>query len=189
MANRDAIFGARLKGHNQSSGYNIRVTPYIVPASDGTALFVGDFVKSTGTGDVNELGQTLPTVIQAGVGDALRGVVVGFLPESDNLNIIYRQASTERTVLVCDDPYAIFEIQTNGVGAITDFAANADITIGTPNTIFGTSGMELDEATVTSATEQLRILGLSQRLDNEIGQWAKFDCMINEHELKQTAGV
>lgn len=189
MANRDAIFGARLKGHNQSSGYNIRVTPYIVPASDGTALFVGDFVKSTGTGDVNDLGQTLPTVIQAEASNTLRGVVVGFLPESDNLNIIYREANTERTVLVCDDPYAIFEIQTDGIGAITDFGANADIIVAAGNTIFGTSGMELEESSVTTSTAQLRILGLSQRLDNEIGQWAKFNCMINEHELKQTAGV
>lgn len=189
MTNRDSVFGARLVGHLYGGVYNARIRPYVVPATDAVALFVGDCVKLTGTGATNELGQALPIVAQAAAEEVLVGVVVGFMPHSSYLGQIYRTASTLRTVYVCDDPYAIFEIQTNGVGAVTDFGSNADIVVGAGNTIYGTSGMELDEASVTAATAQLRILGLSQRPDNELGQDAKFICMINEHYFKQTAGV
>lgn len=189
MANRNAIFGARLIGHFYGSPYNARVRSYIVPSSDSNAMYLGDFVSMTGDGDTNELGQTFPTVELSGVGTVITGVIVGFVADSDNLNQIYRTASTERTVFVCDDPYAIFEIQTNGTAIAGDFGSNADIVLGTPSTVYGTSGTQLDEATVTAATAQLRILGLSQKVDNELGQYAKFLCMINEHTFKQTAGI
>jgi len=189
MANRNAIFGARLIGTLGSGNYNATVNSYIVPASDTTALGIGDFVKITGDGATNVYGQTFPTAIKAGVGEVLLGVIVSFLVDSNDLNHIYRAASTERTMLVCDDPTAIFEIQTNGVAIAGDFASNADIALGTLNTIFGTSGTQLDEASITAATAQLRILGLSQRIDNELGQYAKFKCMINEHIFKQGGGV
>lgn len=194
MANRDAVFGARLVGHIYGAGFNARITPYVIPATDATALFPGDFVKLTGTGATSDYDQSLPVVTQAqgteGTPDTkLLGAVIGFGANSDYLNQVYRTASTLRTVFVCDDPNAIYEIQTDGTGAITDYGANADFVIGTPSTVFGTSGVELDETTVTAATAQLRILGLVQRADNEIGLNAKYRVMINEHAFKQTAGV
>lgn len=189
MANRDSVFGARLVGHLYGGCYNARVRPYVVLSTDDTALYVGDFVKVTGTGGTSDYDQVLPVVTQAEAEDVLVGVVVGFGANSSYLNQIYRTASTLRTVYVCDDPYAIFEIQTSGTAAVTDFEANADIVVGTPNTEFGTSGMELDQTTVSPSSGQLRILGLAQRPDNEIGLHAKLVCMINEHQFKQTAGV
>lgn len=191
MANRDAVFGARLNGHLYGSSYDARIRPYVVLATDATALYVGDFVKLTGTGGTSDYDQTLPGVTQAAATETLVGVVVGFAPNSTYLNQIYRTASTLRTVFVCDDPYAKFEIQASSDAAIavTDFGANADIVVGTPSTVFGTSGMELDQTTITTATAQLRILGLEQRPDNEIGLHAKLTCMINEHQFKTTSGA
>jgi len=192
MPNRNSIFGARLVGHLYGSPYSARVRSYIVPASDGTALYFGDFVKLTGTGATNKVGQTYPTITAADADEVLLGVIVGFTPNSDDLNQIYRKADTERTVFVCDDPNAIFEIQTNGIGQVTDFGANADIILGIPSIEFGTSGTQLDQSTVTSTSAQLRILGISQRIDNEIGSanaYVKFLCMINEHIFKQTTGI
>jgi hypothetical protein len=189
MANRNAIFGARLVGHLYGSSYNARVRSYIVPSSDADALYLGDFVTMAGSGETNDIGQTYPTVEKTAAGQVITGVIVGFVADSDNLNQIYRSASTERTVFVCDDPYAIFEIQTDGTAIAGDFGSNADIVLGTPSDEFGTSGTQLDQTTVTAATAQLRILGLSQRVDNELGQYAKFLCMVNEHTFKQTAGV
>jgi hypothetical protein len=189
MANRNAIFGARLVGHLYGSPYNARVRSYIVPSSDTDAMYLGDFVSMTGDGATNELGQTFPTVEQTAAGAVITGVIVGFVADSGNLNQIYRSASTERTVFVCDDPNAIFEIQTDGTAVAGDFGSNADIVLGTPSTEYGTSGTQLDQSTVTASTAQLRILGLSQRVDNELGQYAKFLCMVNEHSFKQAAGV
>lgn len=188
MANRDAISGARLHGHLQGGSFNARIRPYVVLATDGTALYVGDFVKLTGTGGTSDYDQTLPGVTQAAATETLVGFVVGFAPNSSYLNQIYRTASTLRTVFVCDDPYALFEIQTSGTAAVTDLGANADIVVGTPSTVFGTSGMELDQSSVTTSTAQLRIYALEQRPDNVMGLNAKLTCFINEHQYKTTSG-
>jgi hypothetical protein len=190
MANPDFAFGARLVGHVSGSPHNARITAYVVPASDATALGRGDFVKSTGTGAVNEQGLTLPSVTRAAAGDTLRGFIVDIAPNVSDLSKNYRQASTLQTVYVCDDPDAIFEIQSNGTGAITDFGANANIVVGTLNTTYGFSGTELDESSVaTTNTLQLRILGMVQRADNEIGANVKYLCKMNLSELASTTGV
>jgi hypothetical protein len=189
MANADTPFGARLAGCLIGTTQNAQITAYTVPATDSTALFVGDFVKTTGTSAVGEDGVSRPIVTQAAATEALRGFVVGFFASSDNLNQIYRTASTLRTVYVCDDPFATFEIQTDGTMAITDISANADITVGTGSTVTGVSAIEIDQTTISATDGQLRLLTLAPRPDNEVGANAKLICMINEHELKQIAGT
>lgn len=185
MANASFIFGLRYLGTINGGPATGGINKYIVPASDATALFVGDAVKSAGTATTDGI----PTITQAAAGNNIRGVVIGFEPDPDNLTLTYRPASTLRTVLVCDDPWAIFEIQSNGTGVATDMAANADLTVGSGSTITGLSGMQLDEATVTSSSAQLRILRVYPVLDNALGASVKYVVMINEHELKTTSGV
>lgn len=187
MANRNAVFGARLVGHMYGTLFNARVRPYVVLATDDTALYVGDFVKLTGTGGTST--STLPRITQAAEGNVLLGVVVGFSPDPAYLNQVYRTASTERICYVCDDPFAVFEIQTNGTSRESDFGANADFIRGTPSNIFGTSGTQLNQVTLDPDEGQLRILRLFSRVDNEIGEYAKIEVMINEHIFKQTAGI
>ena len=184
MANVDRVNGARPVKHLNGSPYNGAVNRYYVPDSDSTAIFVGDFVKSAGSGDANGV----PSVAQAAATNAIRGVVVGIEPVTDE-SPIYRAASTERYLLVADDPNLIFEIQESGTLAATDIGRNADITVAAGSTAAGTSGMELDSSDIKDATAQLRVLGLAQRPDNEIGTNAKWLVMINEHELKGTAGL
>lgn len=189
MANVDSVFGARVSGHLQGSPYNSRVSSYTVLATDATALFVGDFVKVTGTTGESDTGATLPVVTQAAATEKLVGVVVGFLPSSDYLNQTYRTASTLRTVLVCDDPYALFTIQADDTVVAADIGLNVDITVAAGDTTWGSSGMEADMATKGSANGQLRIMGIAQRPDNALGDYAKLVCMINEHEYKGTVGT
>lgn len=189
MANADTPFGARLVGSVLGVTQNAQINVYTIPATDDTALFVGDFVKTTGTSAVGEDGINHPIVTQAAEENTLRGFVVGFFASSDNINQIYRSASTLRTVYVCDDPYATFEIQTSGIMAITDISANADITVGSGSTVTGISAMEIDQTTITPNAAQLRLLALAPRADNEVGVSAKLICMINEHELKSTSGT
>lgn len=191
MANVDSVFGARIAQVQRASGYSGKVNSYTIPASDGTALFFGDFVKLTGTSAQNEDGVYHPVVTQAAATETLVGVVVGFKVNADNLSRIYRPASTLRTVYVADDPYELFEIQASSDAAIVvgDIGQNADITVGSGSTVTGLSGMELDQTSLTAATAQLRILRLMPGEDNEFGLHAKLLCMINEHQYKTTSGV
>lgn len=186
--NVSRVSGARPVKHLSGSPYNGQCNKYYVPSSDGTAIFIGDFVKSGGTTDADGV----PTVAQAAAGDALRGVVVGIIPDTAD-SLIYRAASTARYLLVADDPDLIFEIQEDAVGAPTalvDVGENADITVAAGSTTTGTSGMQLDSSDHKTATAQLRILGFVQRADNVPAVAnAKLLVRINEHELASTTGV
>jgi hypothetical protein len=189
MANSNSPFGARLIGHLYGSTYNARIRQYVVDSNDATALYLGDFVKATGAGMANEYGTQLPVATAAAAGDVLLGVVVGFVPNPNDLSKQYRPASTLRTVLVCDDPNAVFEIQSTGATVANDFGQNADISYVAGGTVWGTSATQLDHASLSGTNGQLRIFGMSQRVDNELGAYCKVTCMINEHLFKQIAGV
>ncbi len=187
MANVDAPKGLRPVKHLDGSPYTGAVNRYYVPASDGTALFIGDAVKSAGSADANGVA----SVTRAAAGDTLRGVIVGVEPVTAD-SLIYRAASTERYVYVADAPDLIFEIQDDSDGgalAATNVGQNADIIVGSGSTVTGLSGMELDSSTASASTAQLRILGFVQDPLNEVAANARFLVMINEHELKSAAGV
>ncbi len=188
MANVDAPNGLRPVKHLDGSPYNGMANRYYVPASDGTAIFLGDAVVHAGSADADGI----PSVAQAAAGDAdIIGVVVGIEPRTDE-DLNFRAASTERYLLVADAPDLVFEVQEDSAGgalAATNVGQNADIVVGTGNSTVGRSAMELDSSSATAATAQLRILSLVQRADNEIGDQAKWLVMINEHAHKITAGT
>lgn len=187
MANVSRVCGARPVKHISGSPYNGQPNKYFIPSTDSTATFIGDFIKSAGSADADGI----PTIAQAAAGDTIRGVVVGFIPDTAD-SPIYRVASTNRYALVVDDPDIIFEIQEDSGGAATaliDVGENADIVVAAGSTVTGTSGMQLDSSTHTASTAQLRIYGFAQRADNAQGTNAKLLVLINEHELKSTSGV
>lgn len=187
MANSDAPRGFTPIRHKNGAPYNGAAKLYCIPASDSTAVYIGDAVKSAGSADANGV----PTVAQAAAGNAIRGVVVGIVPDTE-ASTVYRVASTLRYVLVADDPDLVFEVQEDSAGgALTadEVGENADIVVAAGSTVTGRSGMELDSSDHKTATAQLRILRLVPRADNEIGTNAKWEVMINEHELASTTGV
>jgi hypothetical protein len=187
MPNVDAPNGLRPVKHLDGSPFSGTANRYFVPATDSTAIFVGDAVVSAGSADADGI----PTVAQASAGGNLLGVVVGIEPETDE-SLNYRAASTARYVFVADSPDVVFEIQEDSDGgaiAATAVGNNADLVVGSGSTATGTSGMELDSSGVGTAAAQLRILELAQRPDNEIGTNAKWLVMLNEHERKSTTGT
>jgi len=194
-------YGAVLVGHLQTSAHNARVTRYAVASGDGTALYLGDFVKSDGTTGAITIagttgsGETLAAVVKADNGDTIRGVVVGVDPicgvaiGSENLNRLYRPASTQMVLEVCDDPYAIFMIQSNAAIAVTKIGENADFVYAAGSTATGLSGTTVS-ATTGTATAQLRLLGYDNAPNNVAASaTANVLVLINEHELKSTTGV
>jgi hypothetical protein len=198
MANTDRPNGLIPVGSYASSPHNGQVQRFFIPASDSTNTFVGDAVKSAGGADADGVA----TVAQAAATNPILGVIVGIEPlpftsnTSDNLRNVYRAASTATYVLVNVDPMTEYEIQDDSVGgdlAAVNVGQNADIVVGTGNTTTGKSAMELDASSATTtATLQLKITGLVQRPDNEIGTNARWSVKINNHQLGShtgTAGV
>lgn len=178
MPNTNVAFGLRPV---LPKGGVVQTNEYFVPASDGTALFVGDPVIIAGSGDA----AGVPSIVRASAGTSNRitGVVVGFRPDSNITANGYRAASTAAYVLVCDDPEQVFEIQDDSDGgalAVTDIGLNANLVAGSGSTATKMSGFQLDTSTKgTGATLQARIVRVVQRADVEIGANAKVHVRIN----------
>ena len=209
MANISKIRGFTPVKHTNGSPYNGQANIYFVPASDGTALFVGDPVKLLA--DANAQG--VQQVTKATAGAAVLGVVVGIINTKldpiaggmtgGSISIdtpVYRPASTGQYVLVCDSPDVVYEVEAStGANAAYSFAVadvglNADLTTVAGSTTTGTSGAALNMAgAANTATLQWKILGVVQRPDNEItGQYTKVLVKINNAQMGAgtgTAGV
>lgn len=196
MSNTSRVQGARPTKYLNGATWNGQANLYFIPSGDGTATFVGDFVKLDGTGDPVASGGTaqgVGSVIQGAATNALVGVIVGFAPTYTNLNSPqYRLASTGKYCWVVDDPNVIFEIQTsNGTPAVGDVNSNVNIAVAAGSTTTGQSGMTADVGTLaTTATLPLRIVGFSQRVDNDNASTsAKYLVKINNHQLGSSTGV
>jgi len=149
--NPNIPFGLQPFRRLDGASWNDSLRRYYVPASQTSALFVGDpVVKIAGSADINGInGVNLAT---AGSGNSVTGVICGFqgycaagsggpailygLPPGN----AYRPASTvyDWYVLVNDDPEAEWTIQadnnTGGVIAVTFSASSAITGTGLPAT-------------------------------------------------------
>ena len=195
MANSDTPFGFKPVKHLSGAPWNGKANVYYIPATDNTAVFNGDAVKSAGAADGTG---RFPTVTQAAAAGVIRGVVIGF---GDNPNVMvqadyplrsYRPAATAMYCLVVDDPFVIYEIQEDSAGNSITAAMvgmSTDIVVGTGSTTTGKSAMELDSSDTATAAGQCKILRLVNREDNELGNYAKWEVIIIEHEMLSSTDV
>ena len=166
-------FGLRPVRYKSGEAYNGAANVYHVPASDATALFIGDPVIIAGSGDA----EGISTVTRSAAGARITGVVVGFTTvpgatTDTGLTLGYRAASTADYVLVADDPALLFEANEDGVGgflAVTDIGNNIDLVAGAGSTYTKLSGYMLDSSTKATTAAGVRIVGLSQRVNNTLG--------------------
>ena len=180
MASVSRINGFRPVKTITGSPYNGQANLYFVPSSDSTVIMVGDAVKLLGDA---RAATGAPTVTRAGATDTPVGIVVGIvftgvgdltnIPPVTNLNTpVYRAASTDRYLLVCDDPNVVYEVQYAGtsVAAATitaNVGLNGQFTTTAGNTASGSSGMQLDSSGLaTTATLPLKVVGFPNRPDN-----------------------
>ena len=198
MANTDTPFGLKPVRYMSGAPYNGAVNAYSTATGDATAIYIGDPVIISGTAQTID-GVIYQDVDQAATGDVIVGVVVGV---SDTLgsgaggrdSAVYRAASTQRILFVADDPNLLFEIQeVSGGTALTanDIGLNANFVVAAGSTVTGRSGVELNNATeATTNTLDLQIVGFQNRIDNEIGEHAKWLVRINRHQrANQVAGI
>jgi hypothetical protein len=189
MANRSSVgFGLRpigKVGQNRDAG---GLSEYLVSDSP-TIIYFNDPVKATDAG----------TIAVAAAGNTLLGSLNGSFytdPTTKKptfLNYVPSVAATDIVAFVSDDPYERFEIRTNNTGAsaISDIFNNANITYLAGSSANFVSRVRLNDATLTTSTEQLQILGSTKDTgDNNILQshvvWV---VRINEHQFETTTGV
>lgn len=193
MANDDTPFGFKPIRKNGGSPETGGVGRYYRGTGDANNLFIGDPVALSGTGDT---AGTAPGVVRAtaGSGGLVIGVVTGIENNtSDNLGRSYLPSGSAGYVLVADSPTQEYEVQEDSDSnalAITAIGSNIDFIFGTGNTTTGISACELDSTSCdTTNTLQCRVLGLVDRSDNEIGNYAKWRVRFNTHSNLTTTGL
>lgn len=181
MANTDRPRGARpIK--RLDGGACLPANPYTVDSSNGTAIFIGDFVKLEADGNA----------APAAAGNELLGVCVSVAGDYGNLGRRFLPASTAGTILVSDDPDTVYELQEDDGGtalAATEVGALVDIVAGSGSTTTSISAHELDQDSVDTTSGQLRLLRKVDREDNAYGDNADWEVQINEHIFRGTDGI
>ena len=194
MANTAAPFGLR------PWGCLLRVRPYYLPSTYGTAMFIGDPVVLTGTSNTAQafgfpIG-TLPEVnkVTFGATNKCVGVIVGFNALPSNLEAQYNPASTARIAYVADHPNQEFVCQDDGAGtmAAADVGLNTIFVTGSGSTVTGLSGVTVSGTTkLADGTYQAKIIGFAPMIDNDAtSDYASLIVRINLHQyVDANAGV
>jgi hypothetical protein len=188
--------------------WNSKVKMYAIAAADTNPYYPGDLVALTGAGDA---ATGLSNITLATAGNAALGVVVavglgnagpagagGPYINANNLALTSRPSGAQTPVYyaaVIDDPMTVYEIQEGGTGtnlaAATGPGLNANILYAAPAAGVYVSGTTLNNVGVTTtATLNLRILELAQRIDNHFvttpatgGGAQKWWVMVQNHQL------
>lgn len=186
MANLDAAFGLKPIGKVGQNRDNGGLSEYDIAAS-ASAIYFNDPVEMLATG----------TIGVAAAGDVLLGSLNGvFFTDASSSKPTYANhldasnTATDIVGFVSDDPYERFEIQSAGTPAQTNIGNCADIVYAAGSSPNYVSGVEIS-GTMAATTAQLKIIGVSRDPDNnELGSAnTNLVVTINEHFLKQTAGI
>jgi len=189
MANKDAAFGLRPIGKVGQNRDNQGLSEYSIAANDSTTIYFQDPVKPTAAG----------TIDQGAAGGNIIGSLNGvfYTDPTDSKpkwkNHYSQVNASDIVAFVADDPYERFEIQSNNTAASaqTDVFNNADIALGAGDSANYVSKAVLNNATLSTNSAQLKIIGVSKDPDNNdiTSGYVNWVVMINEHNLKVTTGV
>jgi hypothetical protein len=186
MANKDAAFGLKPIGKVGQNRDNGGLSEYDIAAS-ATAIYFNDPVEMASTG----------TITVAAATDVLLGSLNGvFFTDATTSKPTYANhlnasnTATDIVGFISDDPYERFEIQSAGTPAQTNIGNCADIVYAAGSAPDYVSGVEIS-GTMANSAAQLKIIGVSKDPDNdELGSAnTNLVVTINEHFLKQTAGI
>ena len=186
MANQDSAFGLRPSGKVGQNRDNQGLSEYNIAAS-AAAIYFNDPVEMANTG----------TITVAAASDVLLGSLTGvFFTDATTEKPTYANhlnasnTATDIVGFVSDDPYQRFEIQSAGTPAQTNIGNCADIAYTAGSSPNYVSKVETS-GTMAAGAAQLKIIGVSKEPDNnELGSAnTNLIVTINEHFLKQTAGI
>lgn len=140
-------------------------------------IYPGDLVKFE-TGAVNTT-QLRARVTPATNGAACMGAAMNY-------------ATVGQLIRVADDPSQLFVAQASGAeyDGNDDLGTNAGILATAGDTTYKMSRMEVKSSDQqTTATLELKILGLLERFKNEFGSRAVLIVKINNHQLGSSTGT
>lgn len=183
MANPNSPYGFKVVRH--MSGNAPRANKYTITSGLAENIFTGDLCVLTADGVITPHTATEVNNI---------GVFAGVSYTASDGEYIYSKfwpsgtVATDIVAYVYDDPYTVFRIQSAGTPAQTDVGSNADVVAGAGSTTTGQSGFDLS-GTMSNGTATCKIIGLWEDPSNSFAQYAQLEVLINEHILKQTAGI
>jgi hypothetical protein len=184
MANVDAAFGLMPIRHLSGNGYS-RANKYTITSGLAENIFTGDLCILTADGVL--------TPHTAGEVNNI-GVFAGVSYTASDGSYVYSQywpsgtTATDIVAYVYDDPHIVYKVQSAGTPAQTNIGNCAEVVAGTGSTTTGQSGFEMN-GTMSNGTASLKILGLYEAPDNAFGTNAIMEVVINEHLLKDSAGI
>ena len=189
MANKNEPFGLRAIGKVGQNRDNQGLSEYSIANNYATTIYFQDAVKPVAGGVIE----------QAAAGDRLLGSLNGVFYTDPNTskptfaNHYAQVAASDIVAFVSDDPYERFEVQSNNTGASaqTDIGNVANIVYAAGSSPNYVSKVELDDSDLASTDGQLKVIGVSKDPDNNDLTAANVNWVvtINEHFLKQTAGI
>ena len=183
MANVDAAFGFIPVRH--MSGNVPRANKYTLASGLAENIFTGDLCVLISTGYITPHTATETNNI---------GVFAGCSYTASDGSYVYSQywptgtTATNIIAYVYDDPYIVYKVQSAGTTAQTNIGNCADVVAGAGSTTTGQSGFEIS-GTMAAGTATCKIIGLWESPDNAFGANAIMEVLINEHILKDGAGI
>ena len=183
MANVDAAFGFIPIRH--LSGFAPRANKYTITSTLAENIFTGDLVIITADGVLTPHTATEVNNI---------GVFAGVSYTASDGSYVYSQywpsgtTATDIIAYVYDDPYIVYKVQSAGSPAQTNIGNCADVVAGAGSTTTGQSGFEIS-GTMANGTATCKILALHDNPNNAFGSNAVMEVVLNEHLLKDSAGI
>tara|TARA_R100001163_G_C5055422_1_gene191884 strand:+ start:68 stop:619 length:552 start_codon:yes stop_codon:yes gene_type:complete len=183
MANVDAAFG--FVPIRTMSGFAPRANKYTITSTLAENIFTGDLCIIDSSGVLTPHTATEVNNI---------GVFAGVSYTASDGSYVYSQywptgtTATNIIAFIYDDPYTVFKVQSAGSPAQTNIGNCADVVAGTGSTTTGQSGFEIS-ATMANGTATAKIIALHDAPDNAFGTNAVMEVLINEHLLKDSAGI
>jgi len=189
MANADTPNGFVPKRH--LTGGVIRANEYLIANGKAANFFSGDIVDLGSDGYLDTFANTEKAIgvfygveyVDESTGD------VKFVKKWTSGTTV--KANTEVKAYVYDDPMITYTVQAgNGSIAQANIGETANVLLTAGNSTYGYSQQELDNDTLAATSLVLRVLRKVEEPDNDFGENAKVEVVINQHRLStQGAGV
>ena len=183
MANVDAAFGFVPIRH--LSGNAPRANKYTITSGLAENIFTGDLCIITADGVVTPHTATETNNI---------GVFAGVSYTASDGSYVYSQywpsgtTGTNIIAYIYDDPFTVYKVQSAGTPAQTNIGNCADVVAGAGSTTTGISGFEIS-GTMANSAATCKIVALHDSPSNAFGTNAVMEVLINEHLLKDSAGI
>ena len=189
MANADTPNGFVPKRH--LTGGVIRANEYLIANGKAANFFSGDIVDLGSDGYLDTFANNEKAIgvfygaeyVDESTGD------VKFVKKWTSGTTV--KANTDVKAYVYDDPMITYTVQAgNGSIAQANIGETANVLLTAGNSTYGYSQQELDNDTLAATSLVLRVLRKVDEPDNDFGENAKVEVVINQHRLStQGAGV